>query len=155
MAPALFELSVKAIVVNDDQQVLVLKRHSFSGDLFCDLPGGRLEDGDDIFTALQRELLDEIGCLAIGSKAQLIHAELWDDEDWDGPAKVLLYYRIDGVKLDEITLSDEHAGYLWLEPRALPESEEGDDTAVVDGARLEPALRDLLERRLLTASSFR
>lgn len=143
-SPSLYEVAVKAIITDGSDRVLGLKRHSHVGDLFWDLPGGRLSDGEDLIEALRRELYQEIGFEGpLPADPVLRHAELWSDPDYDGPAKVLLYYELEiGALIGDVKLSDEHDGWGWLSPATWRSESEH------DGARLEPALCWVLERAL-------
>lgn len=49
----------RAIVFDNDNMVALL--HSTKSDYY-NLPGGGVEEGEDIMTALRREVLEEIGC---------------------------------------------------------------------------------------------
>ncbi|WP_374763733.1 NUDIX domain-containing protein [Yunchengibacter salinarum] len=50
-------MSAKAVVVSRDGKILVLRKSSG----LYDLPGGKLEPGEDLFDGLRREILEEIG----------------------------------------------------------------------------------------------
>jgi 8-oxo-dGTP diphosphatase len=54
---------VSGVLVRGDGHILMGKRKSgkFRGDLW-ELPGGKLEDGEDPVDALQREWLEELDC---------------------------------------------------------------------------------------------
>jgi len=54
----LFRISVKAIVVNGDGRILVVKE---TGRDWWDFPGGGLDHGESIKEALSRELYEEVG----------------------------------------------------------------------------------------------
>lgn len=51
-------MGVRALVVNDDEQVLLV-RHSYGSGWY--LPGGGVSRGESILDALHRELLEETG----------------------------------------------------------------------------------------------
>jgi len=53
----LFSVSVKALIVDDEGKFLMVKENNG----VWDLPGGRLENGENIVDALKRECLEEIG----------------------------------------------------------------------------------------------
>lgn len=58
MSDSLFRLSLKAFIQNDAGEVLVVKE---TGRDWWDLPGGGMEQGEEIRTALARELKEEVG----------------------------------------------------------------------------------------------
>ena len=56
MTEQLFQIGIKAIIRNDENQILLLKNKDY-----WDIPGGRMDQGEDIEAALLRELNEEIG----------------------------------------------------------------------------------------------
>jgi 8-oxo-dGTP pyrophosphatase MutT (NUDIX family) len=54
----LFRVSLKAVVINDDGEVLIVKE---AGRDWWDIPGGGLDHGESIKEALIRELHEEVG----------------------------------------------------------------------------------------------
>ena len=67
MTEQLFQIGIKAIIRNDENQILLLKNKDY-----WDIPGGRIDQGEDIEAALLRELNEEIGVNHIAQK------QLWD-----------------------------------------------------------------------------
>lgn len=67
MTEQLFQIGIKAIIRNDENQILLLKNKDY-----WDIPGGRMDQGEDIEAALLRELNEEIGVNHIAQK------QLWD-----------------------------------------------------------------------------
>lgn len=115
----LFVITVKAVVLNAEGKVLILKRpeHEKSGSGKYDLPGGSIEQGEDIKPALTREITEETGLeTEIGP---VIH--VFDFEKGEGGVtpsgstgkgiRFLAYYKNGDVKLDE----KEHSEFEWLE----------------------------------------
>ena len=135
VAAQLHEVSLKAVIVRDGR-ILLLARHSHRGDLFWDLPGGRLQKGESLERGLERELFDEIGYRGSVSLDEIVTLGLWDDPDYDGPPKLLAYYRME-IDCTPLTLSEEHAGAAWASPDQLA-AVSGD---CLDEARLEPEIR--------------
>ena len=56
MTEQLFQIGIKAIIRNDENQILLLKNKDY-----WDIPGGRIDQGEDIETTLLRELNEEMG----------------------------------------------------------------------------------------------
>jgi len=67
MTEQLFQIGIKALIQNDEHQILLLKSREY-----WDIPGGRMDQGEDIAAALLRELHEEIGVNRIANK------QLWD-----------------------------------------------------------------------------
>ncbi|WP_326829483.1 NUDIX domain-containing protein [Streptosporangium sp. NBC_01810] len=121
------KLVVGAVVYHDDR-VLILRRSS--GDDFLpgieELPSGGVDDGEDLRSALARELAEEIG--------------------WSGPlildrdfVAVFDYLSGSGRKARQCTvalsgnacpivLSDEHESYRWITLDELSDSDLTDET---------------------------
>ena len=67
MTEQLFQIGIKAIIRNDENQILLLKNKDY-----WDIPGGRIDQGEATETTLLRELNEEIGVNHIAQK------QLWD-----------------------------------------------------------------------------
>ena len=56
MKEQLFQVGVKALIEDEMGRVLLLKNRDF-----WDMPGGRMDQGEDVRQTLERELTEEIG----------------------------------------------------------------------------------------------
>ena len=65
-------LTARAIVKNQDGLYAVMYAHKFN---LYSLPGGGVEDGEDVLTALRREIYEETGCVCDEVKELGIVAE--------------------------------------------------------------------------------
>ena len=118
-----FGLTVKAVVVNEENQVLLVKRsqkeHSGKGKF--DLPGGKLDIGENIKAGLEREIKEEVGIeVELGP---ILYAfdfgEKYNDQYEIGDKTLLvggkglryLAYYCGG----DIKLSCEHDGWEWAD----------------------------------------
>jgi len=78
----LFRVSMKALVINEKGEVLVVKE---TGRTWWDLPGGGMDHDENIKSALARELNEEVGLtgdftyrvIAAEDPTFLTHANLW------------------------------------------------------------------------------
>lgn len=65
MSEDTFHLGVKALIQNNGNQLLVLrkkpKRPQDAGRVVWDLPGGRIHRGESLEMGLEREVFEEIG----------------------------------------------------------------------------------------------
>lgn len=79
---SLYRLSLKCLIRNHAGEVLVVKE---SGRDFWDLPGGGMEYGDGIHTAIARELQEEVGynddftykVVALDEPVRLVSRDVW------------------------------------------------------------------------------
>lgn len=106
-----FRLSVKSFVLDKEDNLLLIKRSTQDPHKpgAWEIPGGRLELGEDPFQGLKRETREEIGL-----EIEIIH-----------PLRVHHFTRDDGQKITMITffcrfnkgnieLSGEHEYYNWM-----------------------------------------
>jgi len=105
-----FRIAVKSFIVNNRNELLLIKRRDNDPHTpgAWEIPGGRLELGEDPFEGLKRETKEETGL----------------DVEVLNPLKVHHFTREDGQKITMITflckpvsnsvnLSKEHTNYLW------------------------------------------
>jgi len=132
------QVGVKVLLINAKDEILFLQRSEETAGVGArvqlDIPGGRIEPGEELTTALQREILEETGLQFTGA------VELLGAQDILVPAKglhvVRLTYRAYLAEETKIILSDEHSGYAWLgRKQALAGS-------------LDPYIREIIETRL-------
>jgi molecular chaperone GrpE len=118
----LFEITAKAILVRDNDEVLLLKRSS--GEIVYadkyDLPGGSVEKGEKINESLEREIKEETNLDAeIGPMVYIFDFER--DYYLDREKKKKMFLQSKGLRFlafyknGEIKLSGEHQSYEWLE----------------------------------------
>lgn len=120
---------VVGAIVHTSGHVLILRRAN--DDPFLpgieELPSGGVEDGEDLLTALQRELAEEIG---------------WTEPLTLDPGFVTHFDYVSGSGRNArqytfglahhgqpITLSTEHTAYRWLNPADIASSDVTDETA--------------------------
>lgn len=109
------KLSVRALIKNDDR-LLLIRRASGNPKYIgqFELPGGKVEFGEDPESALRREIMEEIGVEA--GAAQLLEATSWlDTEERDTQHIILVYLVALGDSKSKISLSGEHDKFTWQE----------------------------------------
>jgi 8-oxo-dGTP pyrophosphatase MutT (NUDIX family) len=95
-----FQVTIKGLSFDDEGRLLLVKQK----DGIWDLPGGRLEHGEDLVSALRRECLEEMGIACdVRDRAPRV---AWSARDGDGTWKVVLCFRITLPHLN-IEASDE------------------------------------------------
>lgn len=101
----------KVLLINNDNEFLFLKRSdhpTFPND--PDLPGGTVEEGEDLKTAAVREVLEEAG-IDLGAERVV---RLYEGRDYSTHGTVYSLYVSRLNKNPKVTISWEHASYEWL-----------------------------------------
>lgn len=106
--------STKALIFNDKNEVLVLRRSETHPRKphQSDLPGGLVENGEFGRTGLIREVAEETGIILKPSQCMLYYANTSKPHP-DVVMIMLMYY----VKFDitpEVNISWEHESYSWI-----------------------------------------
>ena len=100
-----FRMSVHAVILNPDQQVLLLK--STYADKNWGLPGGALEPGETIHAALQRECQEELGVQV----TILYMSGMYYHKIYNSQAGI---FRCEFAHHQPIQLSHEHSEYRYF-----------------------------------------
>lgn len=114
----LMELTIKAVLLNQKKQVLILKRaeKDDSNPGLWDLPGGGIENGETIKEALQREIREEtgleaqVGALIAVSEFSKEHAVFKNEKRG---LRFLAFVTSDDEKVQ--INEKEHQEYKWLD----------------------------------------
>lgn len=119
----------KAVMLDEEGKVLIMKRSpksiSKESPWEWDLPGGHVQEGESDVKGLQREIQEE---------TQLYIRKAPDWFMLDGYTRFFLIREWEG----EVTLSDEHTEYKWLDPKEVKGYNIG---KMYEGAIKEAALR--------------
>ena len=101
---------VGAIIINEDGKILIMSRKSedFMGGIY-ELPSGNMEMGEDIITALAREVKEETNC---DMKEILYYIDSFDYKSGSGKNARQYNFVIKVEQTDNIILT-EHDAYLW------------------------------------------
>lgn len=117
--PKPFKLSVKVVVLDEKDQVLLLKRSMSSkgNQGKWDFPGGKVDSGEDFEVALLREVTEETG-LGISLKRLLATSES------ESQVARVIYLIMEGrTEPGQVQLSSEHDDFIWVPRRNLAEME--------------------------------
>ncbi len=110
-----FHLGVKALILNPEGKVLLLKRHHPVQGVYWDIPGGRLQKGESQMDTLRREIKEETGLNNVCE----VHPFMMALTNIRIPAlegDVGLIFSIFLVNISESfdpILSDEHVDFEW------------------------------------------
>ena len=101
---------VGAIIANEQGKILVMSRKSndFMGGI-DELPSGNIENGEDIITALAREVKEETNC---DMQKILYYVDSFDYKSRSGKNTRQYNFAIRVKKTDNIILT-EHDAYSW------------------------------------------
>ncbi|MAG60495.1 hypothetical protein CL619_01790 [archaeon] len=111
-------IAVKAFIVNESKEILVLQRRT--DDVHAagrwDIPGGRLDTGENPFTGLSREVIEE-AALDIEIIAPLQINYFTRD---DGQIITMLLF-LCHAKSFEVQISEEHNQFKWIPLQSVRE----------------------------------
>jgi len=110
-----FRLSIKVVIFDDAGRCLVLKRsrHSKGNPGKWDLPGGKVDSGEDFDRALIREVMEETGLrITLSRVIGGMQRELGE--------RTIAYLIMEARLVSgQPRLSGEHEDFSWIEPAKL------------------------------------
>ena len=111
-------IAVKAVIENNDGEILVMKRSGISAHSSneWDIPGGRIDPGEDPFTALERECMEEVGMEVKIGKPLGVNYFTRDD----GQIIIMIIF-VCNAQDQKVVLSEEHSEYQWIERERVGE----------------------------------
>ena len=116
--PVSFNIGVKAIVVNQTGEILLLRRSDkVSRAHGWDLPGGGVDNGEHPADAIVREVQEEAGVPI--SSLRLFDVFYYGQKElteWPSNVAVLCFWTT--TQSTDVVLSWEHEGYQWIKPKA-------------------------------------
>ncbi len=129
----MFQVITKAIIKKNGK-FLVLKRSpdEMIFPNYWDFPGGRLEQGEQPFKAVERETLEETNLQVKGEK--LVSAFVLHHQDTH---LVFLSFKVKLIS-GKVKISDEHTEWKWVNKKFL-----------LTEKFLEPFINDLVEKKAI------
>ena len=103
-------VAVKGLLFENSRLLLLKKKHEG----FWDIPGGRIEFGESIEVALQRELSEELPNASNFLIRELVGVRKKPEPLEDGTELFLVYYRVRATFSEQIAVSDEHTEARWF-----------------------------------------
>jgi 8-oxo-dGTP diphosphatase len=113
--PARPQLAVSGAIFRDGK-VLLVRRARSPGKGFYSLPGGRVEFGESLHTALHREVDEETGL-----RIEILGLAGWREvlpEDSGGGHYVVMSFAARWTAREPV-LNDEHDDFKWIDPDAI------------------------------------
>ncbi|HUT82027.1 MAG TPA: NUDIX domain-containing protein [Candidatus Bathyarchaeia archaeon] len=111
-----FVFTIAAIMENPSGEILLLKRSAYKSPVnIWDIVGGGVNQFEDPFDALSREIMEET---SIKSYDLIKAIDVFSDkhEDNDIPEMIGITFWCKTIT-KEIYLSDEHTAFKWLKPK--------------------------------------
>lgn len=119
----LFHLGIKAVIINNIGQVLLLKVNpknlkGYTGEVYWDIPGGRIQFGSNVEDTLKREVEEETGIadLKIIKPFSMVLSNIRIPQGEKTVGLILSSYLCQSSQLENIRLSEEHIEYKWFLP---------------------------------------
>ena len=114
-----YGLTVRGIIKNNANEILIVKRHpkSRTDPEMWELPGGKVEKGEFFADALVREIKEETNLdVKVGDFAEAVQ----NDYMHKRTVQVMMY--LDDVK-GEVKISDEHTDWMWADLEKIKDLE--------------------------------
>jgi 8-oxo-dGTP diphosphatase len=109
-------LTNRSIVLNHKGQILLIQRaqnDSWKAN-YWELPGGKLDEGQDISHALEREAFEETGLLINPiSRTAFFESSLITSGKYTGMPYIVII-GISLLDLGSVKLSEEHQNFVWV-----------------------------------------
>ncbi|QPF83358.1 NUDIX domain-containing protein [Bradyrhizobium genosp. L] len=109
------QLAVSGVIFRDGKALLVRRARS-PGKGFYSLPGGRVEFGESLHTALHREVDEETGL-----RIEIVALAGWREVLPSGPGSghyLIMSFAARWTSREPV-LNDEHDDFKWLAPEAI------------------------------------
>ncbi len=138
-----YHISLKAILRNTQGKVLVLKAVK-NGTLagFYDLPGGRIDEDEfavPLPEIIRREILEETGAKAMHLNEIPVtvgrHCIKKEHTHSEKDTRVFYVFFEAQIKEDDITISDEHEAFEWIDLKAV-EVEKYFTSGILEGIKM-------------------
>jgi 8-oxo-dGTP diphosphatase len=119
MSDLVSQIAAKAVIVNSDGKVLVLREAATYKDGTnvgkYHVPGGRLEKGESFLDGLRREVREETG-LEI-TPLYPLHVDEWRPVIREVEHHIIAVFMLCELQSDgTVAVSDEHDEALWIDP---------------------------------------
>jgi 8-oxo-dGTP diphosphatase len=103
--------TVRSLIVNDAHELLVVRRSQSDTHHpgAWEMPGGRVEPGEDFIPAVQRETLEETGLQL--HEPRVVYATTEPRQDG---SRTYLFFAENILGQPAVTLSYEHDAYKWV-----------------------------------------
>jgi ADP-ribose pyrophosphatase YjhB (NUDIX family) len=108
-------VTVGALVFNTCGEALFVLTHKWKNTY--GIPGGKIEHGEEAWTAVIRELKEETGLRIKPSKVFLVQDCIDSREFYKANCHFILINYLATTKTKVVKLNDEAQSYLWMKPK--------------------------------------
>ena len=107
-------IAAKGFIINDDNKLLIIKRrpNDVHSPNIWEVPGGRIEIGEDPAEGVKREVFEETGLHVVVHEPLGVRSFTRDD----GQHITMIVFRC-VPETDKVTLSEEHTDFKWRDVR--------------------------------------
>ena len=103
--------AVAALIANPQNQVLIVRTHKWSG--LWGVPGGKIDYGETIETALKREMREEVG-LEIHDLKFAFNSEIIEDPKFYKPMHFVSLEFVARSESSDVVINEEIAEFAWV-----------------------------------------
>lgn len=104
---------VAAIIENEENEILcALRSPQMSIPNKWEFPGGKVEKGEDIYTALEREIKEELGC-------EIKAESLFHEYTHEYETFIITLICIKSIIVSQTPTASEHSKLIWLKRENL------------------------------------
>ena len=103
--------AVAALIAGPSGRVLIVRTHKWSG--LWGVPGGKVDYGETLLTALKREMLEEVG-LEIRDAVFAFTSELIEDPKFHKPNHFISLEYVAFADHENVVFNEEIAEFAWV-----------------------------------------
>ena len=104
---------VAAIIENEEQEILcALRSPQMSLPNMWEFPGGKVEQGEDLYTAIEREIAEELHCKVVAN-------ELFHENTHEYDTFIITLICIKCTIVEGTPIAKEHSKLIWLKRENL------------------------------------
>ena len=104
---------VAAIIENEENEILcALRSPEMSIPNMWEFPGGKVEKGEDLYSAIEREIAEELNCKVIAN-------DIFNENTHEYDTFIITLISIKCTLVEGTPISKEHSKLIWLKRENL------------------------------------